>query len=258
MKHLLLVLSFLLVLSANAFGAEKIVIGVTPFPHGEIMKIVKPILAQKGYALEIKEFNDYVQPNLALAEGSLFANYFQHVPYLDNMNKEKKLNLVWIAKIHIEPMGLYSKKIAKIDELKKGDTIAVPNDPTNEARALRLLETHGLIKLKAGELVTARDITANPKELKFKELDAAMLPRTLEDVTAAVINTNFAAEAKLNPAKDALVIENSESPYANIIVVKAKDKDSAAAKALVEATKSPEVKAYIEKNLVPRGILPVF
>jgi D-methionine transport system substrate-binding protein len=258
MKRLLLILSFVLVLSANAFGAEKIVIGVTPFPHAEIMKIVKPILAKQGYELVIKEFNDYVQPNIALAEGSLFANYFQHVPYLDNMNKEKKLDLVWIAKIHIEPMGLYSKKITKIDELKKGDSIAVPNDPTNEARALRLLEAYGLIKLKAGELVTARDITANPKGLKFKELDAAMLPRTLTDVTASVINTNFASEAKLNPALDALIIENSESPYANIIVVRAKDKDSAAAKALVEASKSPEVKAYIEQNLTQKGILPVF
>ncbi|MDR1242604.1 MAG: MetQ/NlpA family ABC transporter substrate-binding protein [Deltaproteobacteria bacterium] len=258
MKKLLLILSFLLVFSMDAFGAEKIIIGVTPFPHGEIMKIVKPLLAQKGYELEIKEFNDYVQPNMALAEGSLFANYFQHVPYLDNMNREKKLDLVWIAKIHIEPMGLYSKKIAEISGLKRGSLVGVPNDPTNEARALRLLETHGLISLKPGELVTVRDITSNPGELKFKELDAAMLPRTLEDVTAAVINTNFAAEAGLNPAKDALVIENSESPYANIIVVRAGDKDSAAAKALVEATRSPEVRAYIENNLVPRGILPVF
>jgi D-methionine transport system substrate-binding protein len=258
MKKLLLILSFLLVFSAEAFGAEKIIIGVTPFPHGEIMKIVKPLLAQQGYELEIKELNDYVQPNLALAEGSLFANYFQHVPYLDNMNREKKLDLVWIAKIHIEPMGLYSKKIAEISGLNRGSLVAVPNDPTNEARALRLLETHGLIKLKPGELVTVRDITSNPRELKFKELEAAMLPRTLEDVSAAVINTNFAAEAGLNPAKDALVIENSESPYANIIVVRAKDKDSAAAKALVEAARSPEVRAYIENDLVPRGILPVF
>lgn len=160
--------------------------------------------------------------------------------------------------MHIEPLGIYSKKIKKLDQIKKGDIISVPNDPTNEARALRLLETKGLIGIKPGALVTVADITKNPLSLKIHELDAAQLPRTLEDVTAAVINTNFAGEAGLIPARDALAMEGSESPYANIIVVRAADKDSPKAKALVKAVQSPEVKAYIEKVLVPKGIMPPF
>ena len=195
---------------------------------------------------------------MALASKQLFANFFQHEPYLDNMNKEKKLDLVSIGKVHIEPLGVYSKKIKKLADLKKGNSISVPNDPTNEARALRLLEANGVITIKPGALVTVADITKNPLGLKFHELDAAQLPRTLDDVTASVINTNFAGEAGLVPARDALVMEGSESPYANIVVVRSEDKDSPKAKALMKAVQSPEVKAYIQKNLVERGIVPVF
>ena len=258
MKRLLLSLAMVLALAAPSFAAEDIVVGVTPFPHKDIMLAAKPLLAKEGYNLVIKEFTDYVQPNMALASKQLFANFFQHEPYLDNMNKEKKLDLVSIGKVHIEPLGVYSKKIKKLADLKKGNSISVPNDPTNEARALRLLEANGVITIKPGALVTVADITKNPLGLKFHELDAAQLPRTLDDVTASVINTNFAGEAGLVPARDALVIEGSESPYANIVVVRNEDKDSPKAKALMKAVQSPEVKAYIQKNLVERGIVPVF
>ena len=258
MKRLLLSLAMVLALAAPSFAAEDIVVGVTPFPHKDIMLAAKPLLAKEGYNLVIKEFTDYVQPNMALASKQLFANFFQHEPYLDNMNKEKKLDLVSIGKVHIEPLGVYSKKIKKLADLKKGNSISVPNDPTNEARALRLLEANGVITVKPGALVTVADITKNPLGLKFHELDAAQLPRTLDDVTASVINTNFAGEAGLVPARDALVMEGSESPYANIVVVRNEDKDSPKAKALMKAVQSPEVKAYIQKNLVERGIVPVF
>ncbi|WP_374290291.1 MetQ/NlpA family ABC transporter substrate-binding protein [Desulfovibrio desulfuricans] len=258
MKRLLLSLAMVLALAAPSFAAEDIVVGVTPFPHKDIMLAAKPLLAKEGYNLVIKEFTDYVQPNMALASKQLFANFFQHEPYLDNMNKEKKLDLVSIGKVHIEPLGVYSKKIKKLADLKKGNSISVPNDPTNEARALRLLEANGVIAIKPGALVTVADITKNPLGLKFHELDAAQLPRTLDDVTASVINTNFAGEAGLVPSRDALVMEGSESPYANIVVVRNEDKDSPKAKALMKAVLSPEVKAYIQKNLVERGIVPVF
>lgn len=258
MKRLLLSLAMVLALAAPSFAAEDIVVGVTPFPHKDIMLAAKPLLAKEGYNLVIKEFTDYVQPNMALASKQLFANFFQHEPYLDNMNKEKKLDLVSIGKVHIEPLGVYSKKIKKLADLKKGNSVSVPNDPTNEARALRLLEANGVITIKPGALVTVADITKNPLGLKFHELDAAQLPRTLDDVTASVINTNFAGEAGLVPSRDALVMEGSESPYANIIVVRKEDKDSPKAKALMKAVQSPEVKEYIQKNLVERGIVPVF
>lgn len=258
MKRIILALVIVLAFVASAAAAEKIIVGVTPFPHKDIMLKAKPILEKEGYELVIKEFTDYVQPNMALAEKQIYANFFQHIPYLDNMNTEKKLNLAWVAKVHIEPLGLYSKKIKNISELKKGNLIAVPNDPTNEARALRLLEKHGIITLKAGELVTVKDITSNPIGLKFREIDAAQLPRTLQDVTASVINTNFAGEAGLIPSRDAIISEGEDSPYANVLVVRAADKDSPAARALIKAVQSPEVKQYIETELMPRGIVPAF
>ncbi len=264
MKKFLAVLLALVLtslLAAGAFAAsdpKKIIVGVTPFPHKDIMEVIKPLLAKQGYTLEIKEFTDYVQPNMALAEGAIDANFFQHVPYLDNMNKEKKLNLVWVSKVHIEPLGLYSKKITKLAEITDGARIAIPNDPTNCARALRLLAKNGLVKIKPGELVTAKDITSNPKKLKIVELDAAQLPRSLQDVTAAVINTNFAVEAGLIPAKDAIVIEDKDSPYANVIVVRKADEKKPAILALVKASHSPEVKKFIEDELIPKGIVAAF
>ena len=259
MKKLLLAALTLCAFSSVAFASSKeIVVGATPFPHKDLLMVAKPLLAKEGFTLVVKEFSDYIQPNVALAEKNLDANFFQHIPYLENMNKEKGLKLAWVAKVHIEPLGLYSKKITKLEELKKGDLVAVPSDPTNGARALRLLEAHGLIKLKPGALVTVKDVVENPRGLQLKELDAAQLPRTLMDVTASVINTNFASEAGLIPSRDAIVIEGKDSPYANVIVVRAADKDSAKTKALVKAMQSPEVRAFIEKDLEPKGIVPAF
>jgi D-methionine transport system substrate-binding protein len=246
--------------SGAAFAADgaKLIIGVTPFPHAEIVKVAAPLLEAEGYTVEIKEFNDYVTPNVALSDGSLTANFFQHVPYLENMASEQKLDITWVAKVHIEPLGLYSKKIKGIDEITDGATIAIPNDPTNGARALRLLEKAGLIKVKEGDLVTARDVTDNPRNIKIVELEAATLPRTLDDTTASVINTNYAVEADLIPSRDALVIEDKDSPYANVLAVRKADVDKPEIKALVKAINSPEVKKFIEEELVPKGIVPAF
>ena len=264
MKHsgriLLLALFLLAVLPFASFAADKgkIIIGVSPFPHGEIVKVAAKQLNAQGYTVEIKEFNDYVTPNIALSDGSLTANFFQHIPYLENMVKDQKLDLIWVAKVHIEPIGIYSKKLKNLNDIKDGSSVAIPNDPTNCARALRLLEKAKLIKVKQGALVTARDITSNPKKLKIVELEAAQLPRTLEDTAASVINTNFAVEAGLIPAKDALLIESKDSPYTNVVAVRKSDKDKPEIKALVKAINSPEVKKFIETELVPKGIVPAF
>lgn len=247
--------------SADSKNDKVIKIGVTPKPHEEIVNIAKPLLEKEGYTVEITEFNDYVQPNTAVAEGSLDANFFQHIPYLKEQNESKGFNLVSVGAIHLEPMGLYSKKIKSLDEIKDGATIAVPNDPSNEARALRLLESKGIIKIAEGELVTPKDITENPKNLKFTELEAAAIPRSLDDVDAAVINGNYAIEAGFNPAKDALIVEDKDSeaakPYANIVVVKEGNEKQEKIQALVKAMTSPEVKAFIEKEY-SGAVIPVF
>ena len=260
MKKLLFGLILLFCLAPQAFAASdrNIVIGVTPFPHKEIMLIARPLLEKEGFTVVLRDFSDYIQPNMALADGHLTANFFQHIPYLENMNRERNLNLVAVAKVHIEPLGMYSRRITRLDELKAGDTVSVPNDPTNNARALRLLEKHGLITLREGALVTARDVTNNPRNLRIVELEAAQLPRTLVDVTASVINTNFASEAGLIPSRDAIIIEDKDSPFANVVVVRAADKDSPATEALIRAVNSPEVKEYIVKELEPRGIVAAF
>jgi D-methionine transport system substrate-binding protein len=242
---------------AETKAPKVIKVGATPVPHMEILEVVKPLLEKKGYKLEVTEFTDYVQPNLAVNDGQLDANFFQHVPYLQNMVKEKNLALDYTVKVHLEPMSVYSKKIKALSELKDGASVAVPNDATNEARALRVLETAGLIKLKSGDLVTILDITENTKNLKFKELEAAQLPRTLDDVDAAVINGNYALEAKLSP-KDALATEAKDSPFANVLAVKKADKDKDSIKALSEALTSPEVKKFIEDKYKDGSVIPAF
>jgi D-methionine transport system substrate-binding protein len=259
-KILFIALALLVIFPFSSFAADdkKIVIGASPFPHADILKIATPLLEKEGYTVEIKEFNDYVTTNIALNDGSLTANFFQHVPYLEDQKKNQKYDITWVAKVHIEPLGLYSKKVKSVGEIPNGATIAVPNDPTNNARGLRVLEKAGLIKVKAGELVTARDITSNPKNIKIVELEAAQLPRTLEDTTASIINTNYAVEAGLIPAKDAIAIEDKESPYANVLAVRTADANKPAIKALVKALNSPEVKKYINEELVPKGIVPAF
>jgi D-methionine transport system substrate-binding protein len=242
---------------ASGDNKKVIKVGATPVPHAEILEQVKPILEKEGYTLEIVEFKDYVTPNTALSEGQIDANFFQHVPYLKKTIAEKKYDLDYTVKVHLEPMGLYSKKITKLDELKEGAKIAIPNDPTNAARALRVLEAAGLIKVKAGDLVTELDITENPKNLKVIELDSPQLPRTLDDVDAAVINTNFALEAGLNPTKDAIAIESKDSPYANVLAVRTADKNKPYIKALSKALNSPEIKKFIEDKY-KGSIIPAF
>lgn len=245
---------------AAAAGEGKVLkVGATPVPHAEILEIVKPLLEEKGIKLEVVVFDDYVQPNTALADKEIDANFFQHQPYLDNFNEERGLNLVSIGKVHVEPLGLYSKTIKNIDELKDGSTIAIPNDATNNARALLLLQANGLIKLKDGGTITSSelDIVENPKNIKFEAIEAAQLPRVLEDVDAAVINTNFAIPAGLNPVKDALIIEDGNSPYANILVVRQEDERRAELKELVNALNSVEVKKFIEEKY-EGAIIPAF
>ncbi|MFV0481430.1 MAG: MetQ/NlpA family ABC transporter substrate-binding protein [Campylobacteraceae bacterium] len=238
---------------------EKVVIkvGATPVPHAEILEFVKPILDKDGYILDVKVFNDYVIPNKVTDSGEIDANFFQHTPYLIEFNKKEGTKLVSVANVHIEPMGIYSKKIKSLDELKDGDTVAIPNDPTNGGRALDVLATAGLIKLKSEGLRTKLDITENPKNLKITELEAAQLPRVIDDFTIAVINTNYALPAGLNPTKDALAIESKDSPYANILVVKEGNENSEKIRALVKAITSPEVKAFILEKY-QGAIVPAF
>ncbi len=242
---------------ANAADEKTIVVGATPIPHAEILKLIKPDLEKEGYKLEIKIFNDYVIPNLAVDKGELDANFFQHTPYLEEFNKNKGTKLVKTVGVHLEPMGVYSKKIKSLKELKDGSKVSIPNDPTNESRALAVLANAGLIKLNSNALKTPRDITENPKNLKFVELDAAQLPRTLGDVDISVINTNYAFNANLNPTKDALAIESKESPYVNIVVVKAGNEESKKTQALNKAITSPKVKEFIEKEY-KGAIVPAF
>lgn len=247
--------------TSNESSADKTIlkVGATPVPHSEILNLIKPTLAAKGIELEIIEFTDYVKPNLALDAKEIDANFFQHVPYMESFSREHNLQLLSAAKVHVEPLGLYSKKIKSAEELKDGAIISIPNDPTNEGRALILLETKGYIKLKAdaGLEATDKDIVENPKNLVFKPIDAAQLPRTLDDVDAAVINTNYALEADLNPSKDALLIEGSESPYANILTIRPQDKENAAIKELITALQSEEVKNFIEDQY-KGAVVPAF
>lgn len=262
-KIIALLLAVLSLFTFAACGTQKkeatatkvIKIGASPVPHKEILDFIKPLLAKKGYDLKIVVYTDYVEPNLALNDGDLEANFFQHIPYMEKFNSEKGTKLVSACKVHIEPMGLYSKKIKAVSDIKNGAEIAIPNDGTNGSRALRVLENAGIIKLKTGELVTKLDITENPKNIKIKEVDAAQLPRVLEDVDAAVINTNYALSANLNPTKDAIAIESKDSPYANIIAVRKGDENKDFAKALKEVLNSAEVKKFIEDkykgNIVP-------
>lgn len=247
MKKLILAASLALAFAAGAAQAETIKVGVTPGEHAQIMEKVKEVAAKKGLDIEILEFSDYVVPNQALADGDLNANSFQHQPYLDNQIADRGFDLVSIGKTITTPMGVYSKKVKSLGELADGATVAIPNDPTNGGRALLILAKQGLIKVNpdAGLKATPADVTENPKNIQFSELDAAQLPRSLDDVDAAVINTNYAMEAGLHPKTDAIAIEDAESPYANVIVVKSADKDAPWAKTLVEAYHDDSIKAFI-------------
>ncbi|MFH8491430.1 MetQ/NlpA family ABC transporter substrate-binding protein [Streptomyces longisporoflavus] len=232
----------------------KLVVAATPTPQGEILDYVKKNLAKKaGLDLDVREFTDYVTPNTAVEQGEVFANYFQHKPYLDDFNKKNGTDIVPVpnATVHLEPLGVYSKSVKKLDGLKKGATVALPNDTTNEARALKLLADNGLIELKkgVGYEATPKDVSKNPKNLKFKEIEAAQVPRSLGDVDAAVINGNYALEAKLSPAKDALVAEPAKgNPYGNFLAVKKGDESDPRVKKLAKLLTSPEVKKFIDEK----------
>ncbi|NNB06142.1 ABC transporter substrate-binding protein [Pseudomonas fragi] len=252
---------FAAVAAVAAFSAHAgdLSVAATPVPHAEILEFVKPALAKEGVNLKVKVFTDYIQPNVQVAEKRLDANFFQHQPYLDEFNKAKGTHLVSVAAVHLEPLGAYSSKYKKLDQIKDGSTVVIPNDATNGGRALLLLDKAGLITLKdkTNILSTPKDITANPKNLKFRELEAATIPRVLTQVDLALINTNYALEAKLNPEKDALVIEGSDSPYVNILVARPDDKDSADMQKLVAALHTPEVKAFIVEKY-KGAIVPAF
>ncbi|WP_158889640.1 MULTISPECIES: MetQ/NlpA family ABC transporter substrate-binding protein [unclassified Pseudomonas] len=255
----LLATAALLAASLTSHAAETLSVAATPVPHAEILEFVKPQLAKEGVDLQIKVFTDYVQPNLQVAQKRLDANFFQHQPYLDEFNKSRGTDLVTVAQVHVEPFGIYSQKIKKLDEVREGAVVAIPSDATNGGRALLLLEKAGLIKLKdsANILATPKDIAENPKQLKFKELEAATLPRVLNQVDLALINTNYALEAKLNPTQDALLLEGKESPYANILVARPDNKDSDAVQKLAKALNTPAVKQFIEEKY-QGAVVPAF
>lgn len=239
---------------ASDLAGTTITVAASPVPHAEILKVAADLLAEQGITLKVTEFTDYVQPNLVTESGEVDANYFQHTPYLDDFNAENDTHLVSVAAIHYEPLGLYPGKAASLDELADGAQIAVPNDTTNEARALQLLAAQGIITLKEGAGLTAtkNDIAENPHNVEIVEMEAAQLPRTLEDVDFAVINGNYAAEAGFSSASDALAIEDAASEaaqtYANVLVVKEGNEDDPAIQALVAALQSQEVKDFIDET----------
>ncbi|WP_107462514.1 MetQ/NlpA family ABC transporter substrate-binding protein [Streptomyces sp. MA5143a] len=239
-----------------------LVVAASPTPHAEILTFVKDNLAKKaGLDLEVKEFTDYVLPNTATEDGSVDANYFQNQPYLDDFNKKQGTHIVPVVTVHLEPLGLYSAKVKSKDDLKTGATVAVPNDTVNEARALKLLDAAGIITLKDGadNAATPADIAENPKKLKFKELEAAQTPRSLEDVDAAVINGNYAIEADLSPADDALAVEPAKgNPNGNFLAVKEGNEDDPRVKKLAKLLTSPEVKKFIEEKWSNGSVIPSF
>ena len=256
MKKLIAAFAAVAAFSAHA---ETLTVAATPVPHAEILEFVKPALAKEGVDLKVKVFTDYIQPNVQVAEKRLDANFFQHQPYLDEFNKAKGTNLVAVTGVHLEPLGAYSSKLKDLKDLPSGANVVIPNDATNGGRALLLLAKAGVITLKdpTNILSTVKDIAQNPKDLKIRELEAATIPRVLTQVDLALINTNYALEAKLDPSKDALVIEGSDSPYVNILVSRADNKDSDAMKKLAAALHSPEVKKFITEKY-KGAVLPAF
>lgn len=260
MKNLLISCALLLGLVACSSDKpkERIVVGATPVPHAQILEIIKSDLNASGFELVIRDFNDYVQPNLATENGDIDANYFQHTPHLDAYNNEKNGHLVSVANIHLEPMGVYSRKYASFEQLAEGASIAVPGDTSNETRALDLLASTGAISLQDKPFKTKLDIIDNPKKLVIKELKAAMLPRALDDTDFAVINSNYAMEAGFNPVTDSLVQESADNnPYVNILVVKQGNEKSPKIQALIKALQSEKVKKFIEDEY-KGAVIPAF
>ena len=236
--------------AAYSASAEALKIGVTPGPHAQILEKVKPLAAREGLDLTILEFSDYVIPNQALADGELQANSFQHQPYLDNQVRDRGYKIESVAKTVVFPMGIYSKSVKALADLPEGAKVALPNDPTNGGRALLLLEANGLIKLKegAGLKATPLDVVENPRKIQLVELDAAQLPRSLDDVAAAAINTNYAIEAGLDPKNGSIARESENSPYANVIAVRSEDKDKPWVATLIKVYQTDELKAFIDET----------
>ncbi len=260
MKKLLSFAAILLAAFASFADGKVLKVGATPEPHAKILNLVKADLKEQGIDLQVIEFTDYVVLNNVLESGEIDANYDQHIPYMESTNKEKGYHLVNAGGIHVEPFALYSNKVKSLKDFKKKATIAIPNDPTNEGRALLLLQEAGLIALKKGTGITAtkKDIAKNPLKLNLKEIDAATLPRTLPDVDGAVINGNYAIPAGLSASKDGLFVEGSSSPYVNIIAVKAGNEKKPEIQALVKALQSDKIKEFI-KSTYPNGeVVAVF
>ncbi|MCA0043483.1 MetQ/NlpA family ABC transporter substrate-binding protein [Celeribacter litoreus] len=243
-------LTSVLALMASASIAEEIKVGVSPGEHAEIMEEVAKVAAPMGLDIDVVEFSDYVIPNQALADGDIEANSFQHVPYLDNQMADRGFDLTVVGNTITTPMGVYSDKVTDLADLEEGARFGIPNDPTNGGRALLVLQQLGLIKLDpaAGLKPTVLDITENPKGLKFQELDAAQLPRSLADLDAALINTNYAIASGLSPKEDSIAMESAENPYVNVIVVRTGDENEPWVQTLVDAYHSDEVKAFIEES----------
>lgn len=252
-------LSVLAGCSAKPLETNIIKIGVSPDPHAKLVSLVVDDLKKEGIEVEIIEFTDYVKPNLALNDGEIDANFFQHEPYLNDFKAKEKLDLVSLGKVHIEPMALYSSKYKSIEEIPDGAEIAIPNDTVNGGRALLLLEANGLIKLKdgVGYEATEKDVVENSKNLKFTPLEAAFLPKALDGIDGAIINGNYALEGGLNPVKDGLLIEGEESPYANLIAVRAGEEAQDKFVKLLKALQSEKVKKYIEENY-EGAVVPAF
>lgn len=252
----------------SAVANETITIGASPVPHAEMLKFIKPALAKQGYDLKITEFSDYITPNLAVTQKQLDANFFQHQPYLDQYNKDHGTNLVTLVKVHLEPMGVYANKNSeakfiqskKATDILKGSKIGVPNDPTNEGRALNILQANGILKIKADVAYpTKKDIATNPYNVQIVELDPAMLPRSLagKQIDLALINSNFALLANLKPTRDAVILESINSPFANIVAVRPDELNQPKMKALAKALTSPEMKKFIEQQY-NGAVIPAF
>ncbi|MFJ3390586.1 MetQ/NlpA family ABC transporter substrate-binding protein [Lysinibacillus sp. NPDC086135] len=234
----------------KTINENKIVVGVTSGPHEQIAEVVAKVAKENGLEVELKSFSDYVLPNTSLVEGDLDVNSYQHKPFLDTFNKDHNTDLVPVGKTILNPLGIYSEKYKSFDDVPDGATFGLPNDPTNGARALFVLQKAGYIKLKDGADLTAsiRDVEENKKNLKFIELEAAQIPKQLSEVDVAAINTNFALDAGINPKKDSILLESTDSPYVNYIVVRAENKDDPTIKKFVEAYQSDEVRKFIEEK----------
>lgn len=259
MKKIIALVTALLV-AVSVYAQTTIKVGATPEPHADILNLIVDDLAAEGITLKVIEFTDYVTPNEAVESEEIDANYFQHIPYLESFNTERSYHLVNAGGIHVEPFALYSKKVKSVKDLKKKARIAIPNDPTNEGRALLLLADAGLITLRedAGITATVQDIVSNPLKLKFSEIEAASLPRVLPDVDAAVINGNYAIPAGLSAAKDGLFVEGSSSPYVNVVAVKAGNENTPAIKALIKALQSEKVRKYVADKYPNGEVVVVF